>query len=552
MNYERDALVYATVCSLGYYNVNNDDEVICKKSSANCIHTILSSQHYGDVHMKLVPYENPLDDLRIDSVVGKMISIITNAVQELQDFKNNFLQYICSTNMYIKPNDLRIPYKKLFHTQERCSSILYDIITPQFQPLKILPQFKPKEGHFKEYMYTKCIVTRAVNGHTLSYALKNSTDADFIGFLNDNKFYKMCKGMYKLGIDYGFVHNDAHTGNVIIDNTTGDFVLIDYGRSYIDTSQADYIVNQENIKHERNHAEHNDLYYDFWFIKTDKTNRNNKANLAEWLPVMCDIACLSYNIWKRAARIKDDPTSPLFTEITALNKIMKFEGQDIKFDTPLPNIADLRTLSPNMKAIAVGLLWMRCYIITAWKITSNMDKAQVIPSIARSDIEGTSNAPDKILWHFGQIQPSVYNAIKSELNTMLESVKMLDMINAVFAPPRGQAGGEQIVEGKDQIKFTSLGTLTEVNVTTVPAEIIKGPDVVGSDDVKPIIQDLAIDEEAPKVSIFTNEMSPLRYTVHTNIDKSMMLNNYTGYHRYSIAYAQECMNKMASECGNYC
>lgn len=53
--------------------------------------------------------------------------------------------------------------------------------------------------------------------------------------------------------------------------------------------------------------------------------------------------------------------------------------------------------------------------------------------------------------------------------------------------------------------------------------------------------------------LFANATAPqFTYKEYTAVEKAQMLRNYTGYYRESIAFAQECMDRVAREHGNYC
>jgi hypothetical protein len=53
--------------------------------------------------------------------------------------------------------------------------------------------------------------------------------------------------------------------------------------------------------------------------------------------------------------------------------------------------------------------------------------------------------------------------------------------------------------------------------------------------------------------LFTTATAPqFTYKEYTAVEKAQMLRNYTGYHQESIAFAQECMDRVAREHGNYC
>jgi frataxin-like iron-binding protein CyaY len=526
----------------------------------------------SDMHVKMVPYKNNLDDIRVDATVGKMIDIIVSYSHNLMRYKDNFLKYVCSANMYVKPNDLRIPYKKMFKTNERCNSILFDTIT-QSTPANSSTSLK-KSGYFNEYIYTKCIVNRAINGQSLDFYIRISTDDQFANFLLGDQFYKMCKGMYKLGKHFGFVHNDAHTGNVFVEDVTGNCILIDYGRSYINIADnAKYIIEQENTKHEL--PIDSPLYdYDFPFIKSELPQDKTGKNLADWLPVMCDIACLSYNIWKRASNMSHTKIKYAIDEI---NKVFKLDG-NVFLDPDVKNVnanLHLTTLSPNMRVISAGLMWMRCYIETALPQGGYIN----ITNIPLADIEGTPNAPDRILWNAGQIQPRPYNAIKNIFNNYLDEMNMGNWIKIAFDDLSAQYGGRlncpEIETEKECTNALVASIIKSLNESLLINETIdetindkeKLKDIIDKEKLKDIIeasfeescimkkkqepQDIETDENELSNIRFNGYSKPLGFTANL-VDKPKMLNNYSGYHQYSIAFAVECLQKLACERGTYC
>ena len=539
--HQRDVFAYATVCCLGY-DAMNGDEITCTKSSANCIHTILKSPLQGTVHMKLVPYESTLDDIRVDAVVGRMISIIVTNIAEFKAYKGNFLQYVCSANMYLKPSDMRLPYKKIFKTNERCGSILFDAIPGGAKEDDVHEKYpETGKGYFKDYKYTKCIVNHAISGHPLDYALKNGTDDQILDFLigpHTPQFYKLCTGMYMLGKEWGFVNNDAHTGNVFISEATKEFILIDYGRSYINLDRADaktVIVADENMKHEIGNGDL-DLYKNFRYTRSVGVVNGN--NLATSLPVMCDIACLSYNIWKRVCKIGEQNVNVEFVK-----NILKFDGPNIILPAESDKFLSIITgLPENLKAIALGLLWMRCYIIEAYIHTRYMSKGDDTQEllIPIDTIEGTG----KPLWNAGQISTSIYKEITTGLNKRLTKHSMKGIIEQVFGD--GNQGGGGAADGQDPNSSTNTPSLdlpSSQSSQSSPAPT-PAPDESEAKEV--------IDDETVVFKNFALPLHDCNATTKCDFDSELMMKHYAGYHRYSIAYAEECEDRLARETGNFC
>lgn len=73
-------------------------------------------------------------------------------------------------------------------------------------------------------------ITKAIPGTALK-DLKHSKD--FFKILI-KEFPPLFHALKRLGIKYGFIHNDLHLGNIMIDSTTQEFKIIDYGRCVFD------------------------------------------------------------------------------------------------------------------------------------------------------------------------------------------------------------------------------------------------------------------------------------------------------------------------------
>ena len=81
------------------------------------------------------------------------------------------------------------------------------------------------------WAYTPCVATVFQNINGIS--MGKMTPSDLIQSLRKG-FPVFFKRLVALEMEYGFLHNDLHTGNIFWDYDTQTFRLIDYGRSYID------------------------------------------------------------------------------------------------------------------------------------------------------------------------------------------------------------------------------------------------------------------------------------------------------------------------------
>lgn len=568
MNCHKDKCVYAVVCALGFVPVSTDN-IVTKQSSANCVHAIIP---WSNVHIKMVPdSSHSVDDIAIDAIVGKMITVLTASHQTYTQFVNNFLKYRCSAYMYINPHNMMIPYKRTFDTSNRCESLLYDVISSQTSSQQPQQQSSNEIFDNSQMVYTKCIVNNVLDGSSLDDLINNSSDTTFSAFLNSecnlqysfDTFFDMCQGMYNLGDEFQFVHNDAHTNNVLYDKITESFTLIDYGRCFIDTQYAQHIVNQENIKHQRM-PQFNP--FNAWpHIKPEKTPHNNN-NIASWLPVMNDIACLSYNIWKRGSGIQIAGTN-------IINNIMSFNPLTrewtLKTFTSSTLIDMLNQISSNnLRVVFIGLLWMRVYITTILgKIFSGQH------TIPLDLIEGTSTNPDRMLWHAGQIRTNFYNLSKYAMNIMIQTtnIPMWDLIKAVFdtsvnMSPGGGGGskkqkGCEIDEDFEEMlqRLTKAFEQTGGRCKPRKQRTCKYENTrTILDDKKPLTtlyeQNVCASDKIDINTFFASNKSPLapdNSRKMTDASTALMLNQYTSYYQYSNRYADECYNRYCQETGRY-
>lgn len=581
--YRKDVFSYSTVCALGHNLAFNSPEIPTKMSSANCIHTMLYSPiHGGSVHVKLVPDMLPstgVDDVTIDVQVGKMITILVNDPR-FQDYKHNFLQYICSGYMYINPRN-SVPYEAVFNTNDRCQSYLYDIPpTSTVIPIISTDTNFPKEGslHEKEFQACKCIVNTAIGGESLEFALKNAPlPAFYQTFLEDTTFFSMCKGMYFLGKEFGFVHNDAHTGNVLYDNNNKSFTLIDYGRSYINViDDSDNIYAQEKTKFGLLNGYKNP-YSAFSFIKSTKFDEKY-VHLASQLPVMNDIACLCYNIWKCIHTHKDEKVTAIKESIFNLdNGTIILPGTYITCVELTSVINQVKEV--NIRVLMVGLLWMRMYIETAVKTYGYTQG-----NVKLTHIEATPRNQDTLLWSSGQILPGHFNQLKGAFDEKLKGEKFYELLQKVFEtgpiPMTGlQSGGFACKPNHKPIALyqdliTQLGKLEDItavkqmlqNMSCAPQsleELFKSATPVSTteelvptsvpptEELVPTSVPIAEGQSTSKYrGIFkTDSVSFRRAPLLTQGQAAFMLTQYAGTYRNSVAYAQECLDKQLQERG---
>ena len=118
--------------------------------------------------------------------------------------------------------------------------------------------------------------------------------------------------MIKASIKKRFVHNDAHAGNILYDNIIKKFILIDFGRSYVDLSNSNFDI-LNNIKNSNDPELIKENYYDIrenrWRIIPHKYLK---------VPCLCDIAAICFQLYK------EKYTTLLHTNSTVLD-LLKLE-----------------------------------------------------------------------------------------------------------------------------------------------------------------------------------------------------------------------------------
>jgi hypothetical protein len=183
------------------------------------------------------------DDMIIDSLNGYLINEI---IKKEPVIKNHFMEYIESCLiplLSVSPtsNKFICPFPNIFISVDnnRTNNIFVDNFN---NPTK------------ESYGLYKASFHRAIkNRYSLKDILRlKGADFSFI-------FQRISKLFYAISIlgKYGFSHNDAHLDNVLFDDQTLEFVLIDYGRCFFDEGLIEHFEPEERIFYER--AKHNDF-----------------------------------------------------------------------------------------------------------------------------------------------------------------------------------------------------------------------------------------------------------------------------------------------------
>jgi hypothetical protein len=153
--------------------------------------------------------ESDTDDLLVDNISG----FIINTLPLPQHYRRHFMEYMDSCLTYIKmpPN--------------KSSSHKFD--------LEALKKFK----HQQEEPIHQCVKMNLAHVVDSPIALKDLFDQqksfEEQGLLL-KKVGMLLGAMFHVGRNYGFVHNDLHFGNILLNRKNGNLVVIDYGRVHFD------------------------------------------------------------------------------------------------------------------------------------------------------------------------------------------------------------------------------------------------------------------------------------------------------------------------------
>jgi thiamine kinase-like enzyme len=243
-----------------YYGFNNG---LVMGNSANCKFTIANIEtdkgNKERLFIKIVEdnrqYENAPDDYLIFDILAAIIFEEILKEENNRKYRNLIPEYKGCVLSYLQFNNskfhwnynkirnnynfINIHNDDIFHKYDKVLLVMYEAI---YEPISVLDLFQ-------DFNKNKVLA------------------ADVI-----NKYYDIYEFIKYLGLEYGFMHNDLHFGNIIYNKLTKKLMLIDFGRSsfakYIDNSVAN--INEK--------------------INTDykKMNYNNRFNIKPDISVNCN------------------------------------------------------------------------------------------------------------------------------------------------------------------------------------------------------------------------------------------------------------------------
>lgn len=121
-----------------------------------------------------------------------------------------------------------------------------------------------------------------------------------------DKYYDVFTFLLDIGTEYGFVHNDLHTNNIIYDQTKDELMIIDFGRSYFKPLSDEKI--NEAIKVEFDKLNYHEILTDVDNINEEKlyniyenlykyTIKSQEFTTDIWGGIIFDLITISINMY---------------------------------------------------------------------------------------------------------------------------------------------------------------------------------------------------------------------------------------------------------------
>ena len=260
----------------------------------------------------------------------------------------------------------------------------------------------------KEIELYPCILCPAVkNAKSLESFISDMLTNDKI----TKQFFKYLQNFYDALIiiaDYtGFSHNDMHANNIVYDDSKQKFVLIDYGRAFINESFTDLFkanvttlfneFSKTKIYHDMNMPKnYRSLYTNDVFIKQSPTNDLD--------PIFADMAGLSLYITTLLGHKIINTKTKKYFPIYYVSEGSKNDYYIVNTDTQ--NLQNILVFISNKDRVLnhfiMSLIWLAYFIKTLYQLDDGTYKFRV------DDLLGESPEDSVMYRNSFSIWPHVY------------------------------------------------------------------------------------------------------------------------------------------------
>ena len=245
------------------YNCIIDNDVPTKESllklkgsSSNGKFVILEAGHWNKdqktvkekekLFMKIQLKESG-DNMMMDDVNGFMINMLANKKEHFMRYRDSFL-----TMIFPKGKDFYFDVYKIFKQSDRTGKMKYIYDKMRIQNIEEISRDENYNSNIEysvdeDIEFKRASVHDLIQGISLGHFIKKmikekKPTIDVVCQLVSPLFLEILK----MGKSYGFVHNDCHLNNIMINTQTSPLtaVLIDYGRVYFST----FLLNESTNK----------------------------------------------------------------------------------------------------------------------------------------------------------------------------------------------------------------------------------------------------------------------------------------------------------------
>lgn len=324
------------------------------QNSANCKFTI-SQINNQDSFVKIVDNISTNDLLLYDTVTGYILNKILAENQEFNRFKKCLVKYKYSFLSYYNT----IQQDSIINSFWNYNNLIqydYQLMSPyHFNNINNIPNY------YKEcYVY----ISDVVKGNAKSYGSiireyinnpsMNNLQSAFVVIGTMSIIYEFLE---LLSVNYGYIHNDLHSGNILFDDVENCLVIIDYGRNVFQyfcdnqDSKINQFINDEIYKLNLLSKFNDDINLDYNKIIISSNFKYNIPSVKfnnKYLGGIFDIITLSLSLYKFLILInKKRNYTQLINIINLFETLIKFEGDitsnsyKIKIVNPTANISDI-------------------------------------------------------------------------------------------------------------------------------------------------------------------------------------------------------------------